>query len=82
VIPPQLLGLPTSVLPRCFLEISVDLDQVIAVHTVDQPEATLLARKGGVADRPASSMKDEKEFLSLRGSRSSRTSFSPGRDLG
>jgi hypothetical protein len=62
---PQLLGLSPSVFLSILFGVSVNPDQVMAVRTVDKPGEALLTRKGGVADRPASSVKDEKEFVSF-----------------
>jgi hypothetical protein len=66
MIEPHLLSLATSLLPSLCFGVSVDLNQVIAVGAVDQPGEALLTRNGGVADRPTSSVNDEKEFVSFR----------------
>jgi hypothetical protein len=78
---PQLLGLSTSLVPSLFFGVFVELDQVTAVGAADQPKEALLARKGGVANRPASSVNAEKGFVGFRDVVHGRTSFAPGPDL-
>ncbi len=59
----------------------MDLDQVIAIRAADQPGEAVLARKGSVADRPASSVKKEKEFVGFGDVVHRRTLAARGPDL-
>jgi hypothetical protein len=77
----KLLGLPTSLLPRLFFGVCMDLDQVIAVGAEDQPLEALLSRKGGVTDPPTSSVEDEKKLVGFGDVVHGRTSSAPRPDL-
>src|SRR5208337_998811 len=75
ILPQRLLDLRQPVfadrvslhrLPSLHLALPFRSDRVIALCATDQPGDPLLARKGGVADRPARLVNNEKEPVGFR----------------